>query len=134
MAALTAALASSRNIVARGIGIPRSFWKRRESCAAPPLSRTTRFPNRVATRPNRQFFFSFGENYFRLQGSWPGVASLQSMLRMSVAHGVDNEMIAGISSVPSSPAELLGDPHPLLEQLGSPEELPLASTVAGFVE
>jgi urease accessory protein UreF len=55
------------------------------------------------------------------------------MLRMSVARGVDNEMIAGIKSVPSSPAELLGDPHPLLEQLGSPEELPVASTVAGLV-
>ena len=43
-------------------------------------------------------------------------------------------MIAGIKTVPSSPAELLGDPHPLLDQLGSPQDLPVTSTVAGLVE
>jgi len=42
-------------------------------------------------------------------------------------------MIAGTKSVPCSPAELLGDPHPLLDQLGSPDELPV-TTVAGLVE
>ena len=31
---------------------------------------------------------------------------------------------------PSSPAELLGDPHPLLEQIGTPEDLATASKVA----
>ncbi len=39
-------------------------------------------------------------------------------------------MIVGIKSVPSSPADLLGDPHPLLEQLGSAEDLAVTSTVA----
>jgi urease accessory protein UreF len=43
-------------------------------------------------------------------------------------------MIAGIDSVPSSPAELLGDPHPLLEQLGLPQDLPVTSTMTGLVE
>ena len=37
--------------------------------------------------------------------------------------------MAGIKSVPSSPAELLGDPHPLLDQLGSPDDLALTGTV-----
>lgn len=35
---------------------------------------------------------------------------------------------------PGSPAELLGDPHPLLEQLGSPEELAVTGPVADAVE
>ncbi|HTD67675.1 MAG TPA: urease accessory UreF family protein [Candidatus Limnocylindria bacterium] len=39
-------------------------------------------------------------------------------------------MTAGTNSAPSSPAELLGDVHPLLDQLGSAEDLAVASTVA----
>src|SRR5437870_54007 len=35
---------------------------------------------------------------------------------------------------PSSPAELLGDAHPLLEQLGSPNDLAVTSTVADALE
>jgi urease accessory protein UreF len=38
-------------------------------------------------------------------------------------------MSVGINSVPSSPAELLGDPHPLLDQLGSSDDLAVTSTV-----
>jgi urease accessory protein UreF len=43
-------------------------------------------------------------------------------------------MTVGINSVPSSPAELLGDPHPLLEQLGSGDDLALAGTVAALTD
>lgn len=43
-------------------------------------------------------------------------------------------MIAGTNIAPSSPAELLGDPHPLLEQIGAPEELALTGSVARAVE
>ena len=35
---------------------------------------------------------------------------------------------------PSSPAELLGDPHPLLEQLGSAEDLALAGAMTHVIE
>jgi len=35
---------------------------------------------------------------------------------------------------PGSPAELLGDPHPLLEQLGAPEEIAVTSAVARAIE
>jgi urease accessory protein UreF len=42
-------------------------------------------------------------------------------------------MRAGINSVPSSPAELLGDPHPLLDQLGSADDLAITSTVVSAV-
>lgn len=43
-------------------------------------------------------------------------------------------MTAGSNTAPSSPAELLGDAHPLLEQLGSAEDLALTSTVADILE
>src|SRR4026208_1131595 len=36
--------------------------------------------------------------------------------------------------VPGSPAELLGDPHPLLEQLGSADELAVPGAVAHAIE
>lgn len=45
-----------------------------------------------------------------------------------------NEMIAGTNIAPSSPAELLGDPHPLLEQLGSTEDLAITGAVAHAIE
>jgi urease accessory protein UreF len=43
-------------------------------------------------------------------------------------------MTAGIKTAPTSPAELLGDAHPLLEQLGSPEELALTSSVTAAIQ
>ncbi len=43
-------------------------------------------------------------------------------------------MTAGTKSAPSSPAELLGDAHPLLEQLGSPEELAMTSSVTSAIQ
>jgi len=43
-------------------------------------------------------------------------------------------MTVGIKSLPSSPADLLGDPHPLLEQLGSADDLAVTSTVATAFE
>jgi len=43
-------------------------------------------------------------------------------------------MSVGTKIAPSSPAELLGDAHPLLEQLGSPEDLAVTSTVTGALE
>lgn len=43
-------------------------------------------------------------------------------------------MIVETKTAPSSPAELLGDPHPLLEQLGTPEDLAVSSSVAQAVE
>src|SRR6185436_10368215 len=43
-------------------------------------------------------------------------------------------MTAGIKTALSSPAELLGDAHPLLEQLGSPEELALTSSVTTAIQ
>lgn len=47
---------------------------------------------------------------------------------------MQEKMIAGTNSAPSSPTELLGELHPLLEQLGSPEDLTLTGTMpaAGF--
>jgi urease accessory protein UreF len=43
-------------------------------------------------------------------------------------------MMVGTKVAPSSPAELLGDPHPLLEQLGSPEDLAMTGSVARAVQ
>jgi urease accessory protein UreF len=43
-------------------------------------------------------------------------------------------MTAGTKAVPSSPAELLGDAHPLLEQLGSPEELAMTGSVTTAIQ
>ena len=43
-------------------------------------------------------------------------------------------MVIGTKIAPSSPAELLGDPHPLLEQLGVPEELAMTSPMAHAIE
>src|SRR5436853_5065146 len=43
-------------------------------------------------------------------------------------------MSVGTNIAPSSPAELLGDAHPLLEQLGSPKDLAVTSTVADALE
>jgi urease accessory protein UreF len=43
-------------------------------------------------------------------------------------------MRVGTNSAPSSPAELLGDPHPLLEQLGSADDLAVAVTLEGAVD
>lgn len=43
-------------------------------------------------------------------------------------------MIVGTKIAPSSPAELLGDPHPLLEQLGSADTLAVSSTTTGALE
>ena len=43
-------------------------------------------------------------------------------------------MPVGTNIVPSSPAELLGDVHPLLEQLGSADDLAVTSTVADAME
>ena len=43
-------------------------------------------------------------------------------------------MTVGTNIVPSSPAELLGDPHPLLEQLGTPDEVALAAPLANAIE
>jgi urease accessory protein UreF len=43
-------------------------------------------------------------------------------------------MIVGTNAVPSSPAELLGDPHPLLEQLGASEDLALPGTITSAVQ
>lgn len=40
-------------------------------------------------------------------------------------------MTAGTNIAPGSPAELLGDAHPLLEQIGAPDELAMTSGVAG---
>jgi urease accessory protein UreF len=38
-------------------------------------------------------------------------------------------MTVGINRAPTSPAELLGDPHPLIEQLGLSEDLTMAGSV-----
>jgi urease accessory protein UreF len=43
-------------------------------------------------------------------------------------------MMVETKSTPSSPAELLGDAHPLLDQLGSPEELAVTSTLTSVME
>jgi urease accessory protein UreF len=43
-------------------------------------------------------------------------------------------MMVETKSAPSSPAELLGNAHPLLDQLGSPEELAVTSTLTGPME
>lgn len=43
-------------------------------------------------------------------------------------------MRVGINSAPSSPAELLGYPHPLLDQLGSADELAVAGAVGGAID
>lgn len=43
-------------------------------------------------------------------------------------------MMVETKSVPRSPAELLGDAHPLLDQLGSADELAVTSTLAGSME
>jgi urease accessory protein UreF len=43
-------------------------------------------------------------------------------------------MTVGTNIVLSSPAELLGDPHPLLEQLGSADELAVTSSIADTSE
>src|ERR1051325_4568763 len=43
-------------------------------------------------------------------------------------------MMVGTKVAPSSPAELLGDPHPLLEQLGSPDDLAMTGSVARAVQ
>lgn len=43
-------------------------------------------------------------------------------------------MMVETKSAPSSPAELLGDAHPLLDQLGTPDELAVTSTLAGAME
>ncbi|HWN95692.1 MAG TPA: urease accessory UreF family protein [Methylomirabilota bacterium] len=43
-------------------------------------------------------------------------------------------MTVGTNIAPSSPAELLGDPHPLLEQLGAPEDLAITSPIAHAVD
>jgi urease accessory protein UreF len=43
-------------------------------------------------------------------------------------------MMVETKSAPSSPAELLGDAHPLLEQLGTPQELAVTSTLTGAME
>jgi len=43
-------------------------------------------------------------------------------------------MMVGTKTAPPSPAELLGDSHPLLEQLGSPGELAVTSTLSGALE
>jgi urease accessory protein UreF len=43
-------------------------------------------------------------------------------------------MMVGTKIAPSSPAELLGDPHPLLEQLGMPEEVAVASPVGNAAQ
>ena len=42
-------------------------------------------------------------------------------------------MIAETHLAPRSPGELLGDAHPLLEQLGSPDDLSLAATMPGAI-
>jgi urease accessory protein UreF len=43
-------------------------------------------------------------------------------------------MMVEKKSAPSSPAELLGDAHPLLDQLGSTEELAVTSTLTSVME
>ena len=43
-------------------------------------------------------------------------------------------MIAGTNIAPSSPAELLGDPHPLLEQVGTPEEMAMTAPLAHAIQ
>src|SRR5688572_23807375 len=47
---------------------------------------------------------------------------------------VQRRMTAGTKIAPSSPAELLGDAHPLLEQLGSPDELAMTRSVADAIQ
>ena len=42
-------------------------------------------------------------------------------------------MIAETNLTPRSPGELLGDAHPLLEQLGSPDDLALAAAMPGAI-
>ncbi len=43
-------------------------------------------------------------------------------------------MTVGIKSVPSSPAELLGDPHPLLDQIGSADDLAVPGAVTALTD
>ena len=43
-------------------------------------------------------------------------------------------MTVGSKVAPSSPAELLGDTHPLLDQLGSSEDIAATSTVTDAME
>ncbi len=43
-------------------------------------------------------------------------------------------MMLETKSAPHSPAELLGDAHPLLDQLGSPDELAVTSTLSSAME
>jgi urease accessory protein UreF len=43
-------------------------------------------------------------------------------------------MMVGIKTAPPSPAELLGDAHPLLDQLGTSDDLAVTSTVTGAME
>ena len=43
-------------------------------------------------------------------------------------------MIVGTKIAPSSPAELMGDPHPLLEQLGAPDEVAATGVVVPTAE
>lgn len=43
-------------------------------------------------------------------------------------------MTVGTNNVPNSPAELMGDVHPLLDQLGSAEDLAVTSTVAEAID
>lgn len=43
-------------------------------------------------------------------------------------------MIAETNTAPSSPAELLGDLHPLLEQVGTPEEMAMTAEVAHAIQ
>ncbi len=47
---------------------------------------------------------------------------------------MQQSMTVGTNIAPVSPAELLGDPHPLLEQLGSHEELSVTSALTHAVE
>lgn len=43
-------------------------------------------------------------------------------------------MMVGTKAAPPSPAELLGDSHPLLDQLGTPDGLAVRSTITGALE
>jgi urease accessory protein UreF len=66
---------------------------------------------------------------------WSDVASVQSTLRISGAcEEVQRQMIAGTKTVPVSPAELVGDAHPLLEQLGSAEDLAMTGSVTAAIQ
>lgn len=70
----------------------------------------------------------------RLRRIHTGVVSTQSMLRIFSGVEVQRRMEVATNIAPGSPAELLGDPHPLLEQLGSTDELAITGAVAQAIE